>query len=126
MSAARGRSSFATSTLTPHNTGYSYSLTDPTNLGTKTYAALDTFVQQGGGWTALCHSILSNENNIANLTLFGSVANIIVMEGAGPRGNIGFLRFLRYGAIVTIVELVLAFGILAGERALGIPRLLGL
>ena len=32
-----------------------------------------------------------------NLTLFGSVANIIVMEGAGPRGEIGFWRFLRYG-----------------------------
>ena len=25
-----------------------------------------------------------------NLTLFGSVANIIVFEGAGPRGEIGF------------------------------------
>jgi Na+/H+ antiporter NhaD/arsenite permease-like protein len=61
-----------------------------------------------------------------NLTLFGSVANIIVMESAGPRGNIGFRRFLRYGLVVTVVDLVLAFGILAGERALGLPRLLGL
>ena len=61
-----------------------------------------------------------------NLTLFGSVANIIVMESAGPRGEIGFLRFLRYGAIVTLVDLVLGFGILGAERALGVPRLLGL
>ena len=61
-----------------------------------------------------------------NLTLFGSVANIIVMESAGPRGDIGFFRFLRYGAVVTIVDLALAFGILAAERALGVPRLLGL
>jgi Na+/H+ antiporter NhaD/arsenite permease-like protein len=61
-----------------------------------------------------------------NLTLFGSVANIIVMETAGPRGEISFWRFLRYGAVITIVDLVLAFGILAGERALGIPALLGL
>ncbi|MBV8758921.1 MAG: anion transporter [Deltaproteobacteria bacterium] len=53
-----------------------------------------------------------------NLTLFGSVANIIVMESAGPRGEIGFWRFLRYGAILTIVDLVLAFAILFGERAL--------
>ena len=44
--------------VTPHNSGYAYSLTDPTNLGTRTYAQLDTFVQDGGGWTALCHSIL--------------------------------------------------------------------
>ncbi len=61
-----------------------------------------------------------------NLTLFGSVANIIVMEGAGPRGEIGFWRFLRYGSIITAVNLVLALAILAAERALGVPALLGL
>ncbi len=55
-----------------------------------------------------------------NLTLFGSIANIIVMEGAGPRGEIGFWRFLRYGSVVTVVDLALAFGILYGERALGL------
>jgi Na+/H+ antiporter NhaD/arsenite permease-like protein len=55
-----------------------------------------------------------------NLTLFGSVANIIVMESAGPRGEIGFWRFLRYGALITIVDLILAFGILYGERAVGL------
>jgi Na+/H+ antiporter NhaD/arsenite permease-like protein len=61
-----------------------------------------------------------------NLTLFGSVANIIVMETAGPRGEISFWRFLRYGSVITIVNLALAFGILYAERALGIPSLLGL
>ena len=60
-----------------------------------------------------------------NLTLFGSVANIIVMEGAGPRGEIGFWRFLRYGAVITLVDLVVAFAILGAERWLGILRLLG-
>ena len=45
--------------VTPHNGGYCYSLTDPTDLGTRTYSQLDTFVHEGGGWTALCHSILS-------------------------------------------------------------------
>ena len=34
--------------VTPHNTGYPYSLTDPANWGTRTYAALDNFVYQGG------------------------------------------------------------------------------
>jgi Na+/H+ antiporter NhaD/arsenite permease-like protein len=60
------------------------------------------------------------------LTLFGSVANIIVMETAGPRGEISFWRFLRYGSVITIVNLVLAFAILGAQRALGIPALLGL
>ncbi|HEY5921922.1 MAG TPA: SLC13 family permease, partial [Kofleriaceae bacterium] len=61
-----------------------------------------------------------------NLTLFGSVANIIVMETAGPRGEISFWRFLRFGMVITIANLVLAFAILEGERRLGIPALLGL
>jgi Na+/H+ antiporter NhaD/arsenite permease-like protein len=61
-----------------------------------------------------------------NLTLFGSVANIIVMEGAGPRGEIGFRRFLRYGAVITLVDLVVMFGVLALERAIGVPGWLGL
>jgi len=55
-----------------------------------------------------------------NLTLFGSVANIIVMESAGPRGEIGFWKFLRYGSLITLVDLVLAFAILGGERLAGI------
>ena len=59
--------------VTPHNTGYASSLTDPTDLGTRTYAQLDTFVHQGGGWTALCHSLSSNDTWIANLTKNGIV-----------------------------------------------------
>ena len=61
-----------------------------------------------------------------NLTLFGSVANIIVMEGAGPRGEIGFWRFLRFGLVITLLDLGLAFGILGGERAIGVFGWLGL
>jgi Na+/H+ antiporter NhaD/arsenite permease-like protein len=61
-----------------------------------------------------------------NLTLFGSVANIIVMESAGPRGEIGFWRFLRYGVVMTLVSCVVGFGGLALERALGLFRLVGL
>jgi Na+/H+ antiporter NhaD/arsenite permease-like protein len=61
-----------------------------------------------------------------NLTLFGSVANIIVMESAGPRGEISFWKFLRYGSVLTVVDLVLAFGLLYLERHAGIDKLLGL
>jgi len=74
-----------------------------------------------------CFVMLAVASTLAgNLTLFGSVANIIVMESAGPRGEIGFWRFLRYGSVITIVELGLAFAILAGERAIGVPGWLGL
>ena len=55
-----------------------------------------------------------------NLTLFGSVANIIVMESAGPRGEIGFWRFLRYGVVLTALSLAIGFGVLALERELGL------
>jgi Na+/H+ antiporter NhaD/arsenite permease-like protein len=61
-----------------------------------------------------------------NLTLFGSVANVIVMESAGPRGEIGFWRFLRYGAVITAVDLIVGFSLLAVERAIGVPGWLGL
>ncbi|HTJ43185.1 MAG TPA: SLC13 family permease [Kofleriaceae bacterium] len=60
-----------------------------------------------------------------NLTLFGSVANIIVFESAGPRGEIGFFRFLRFGAVLTIVSLLVAFGVLELERVLGYASMLG-
>jgi len=60
------------------------------------------------------------------LTLFGSVANVIVMESAGPHGEIGFWRFLRYGAVLTAVDLAVGFGLLGAERWLGIPGWLGL
>jgi Na+/H+ antiporter NhaD/arsenite permease-like protein len=61
-----------------------------------------------------------------NLTLMGSVANVIVMETAGPRGEIGFVRFLRYGAVITPVSLIVAVSILVAERELGLFAVLGL
>ena len=61
-----------------------------------------------------------------NLTLFGSVANIIVMERAGPRGQLGFWRFLRYGAVLTAVTLAVALALLELERATGYAAWLGL
>lgn len=56
-----------------------------------------------------------------NLTLFGSVANIIVMEGSGEHGKkVGFWTFLRYGWAITLVDLVVAFGVLLVERVAGL------
>jgi Na+/H+ antiporter NhaD/arsenite permease-like protein len=73
------------------------------------------------GWVMLAVS----STLAGNLTLFGSVANIIVFESAGPRGEIGFFRFLRYGAVLTIATLLVAFGVLAIERSLGYAAWLG-
>ena len=44
-----------------------------------------------------------------NLTLLGSVANIIVAEGARSRYTLGFFEYLRFGLVSTI--LVLAAGV---------------
>lgn len=54
-----------------------------------------------------------------NLTIVGSIANIIVLESAGTDGKIGFWRFLRYGAVVTLATLLVGFGLLYVERILG-------
>lgn len=62
--------------ITPHNGGFSpnYSLTNPANVSTIAYAQLDNFVYYGGGWVATCHSILSMENAMADLTVYGNAA----------------------------------------------------
>ncbi len=104
--------------VTPHNSGYSYSLTDPADIGTRTYAALDYFVMQGGGWMALCHSILSNENAIAALYKSGSPA-VRALFTAPAAGEGGFLTKNGFSDIsnksgtwtVTRPELPLAQGV---------------
>jgi Na+/H+ antiporter NhaD/arsenite permease-like protein len=57
-----------------------------------------------------------------NLTIVGSVANIIVLELAGARARIGFWAFLRIGAVVTATTLAASLALLLGERALGLVR----
>jgi len=54
-----------------------------------------------------------------NLTVVGSVANIIVLELAGERGRVGFWRFLRYGAVVTSATLAVSVALLLLEHRLG-------
>lgn len=70
---------------------------------------------------AFGYALLAVASTLAgNLTIVGSVANVIVLELAGPRGDIGFWRFLRYGAPITIATLVVSLAILLLERALGL------
>lgn len=55
-----------------------------------------------------------------NLTVIGSVANVIVLELAGSRAHIGFWGFARVGAAVTATSLAAALSLLLAERALGL------
>jgi Na+/H+ antiporter NhaD/arsenite permease-like protein len=55
-----------------------------------------------------------------NLTVIGSVANVIVLELAGSRANVGFWKFMRIGAAVTASSLAAGLAILLAERALGL------
>ena len=57
-----------------------------------------------------------------NLTVVGSVANIIVLELAGARARIGFWAFLRIGAVVTSTTLAAGLALLLAQRAAGLLR----
>lgn len=54
-----------------------------------------------------------------NLTLLGSVANVIVAEGAGEEGEMGFLAYLRVGLPATILTTIGGGVILVTLHALG-------
>src|SRR5206468_3414787 len=51
-----------------------------------------------------------------NLTPVASVANLIVLELAGNKGKIPFLRFLAVGALCTFLPLLVALAALLIER----------
>jgi Na+/H+ antiporter NhaD/arsenite permease-like protein len=54
-----------------------------------------------------------------NLTMMGSVANVIVLELAGPKGRVGYWPFLRSGVVVTGATLLVGLAILLAERRMG-------
>ena len=44
-----------------------------------------------------------------NLTIVGAAANVIVSETAAAEGyKISFMRFMKYGSIITFISLVLS------------------
>jgi Na+/H+ antiporter NhaD/arsenite permease-like protein len=55
-----------------------------------------------------------------NLTPVASVANLIVLEMAGTKGKIPFLRFLVVGAGATFLPLAVGLATLLAERRLGL------
>ncbi|MDA8156861.1 MAG: SLC13 family permease [Actinomycetota bacterium] len=54
-----------------------------------------------------------------NLTLFGSVANVIVAQGAGRKCPLGFADFLRAGVPVTLVTTAIGVAVLLLYRIAG-------
>ncbi len=50
-----------------------------------------------------------------NLTLIGSVANLIVVRQAGRRVDIGFMEYFRVGALITILTVAIGILVLAAE-----------
>ena len=56
-----------------------------------------------------------------NLTIVGSVANIIVLEQAKDEAPIGFLAYLRAGLPITLLTTAAGIAILLAMRAAGLP-----
>ncbi len=50
-----------------------------------------------------------------NLTLIGSVANLIVAQQARKRVEIGFMEYFRVGALITIITMAIGIAVLAIE-----------
>ena len=85
------------------------------------------FVLLAGRWIPHLHdptlgwlSLALVSTLAGNLTPVASVANLIVLQLAGDRGKIPFLRFLRLGVWATFLPLCLGLAILLGERAAGL------
>lgn len=66
------------------------------------------------GDPGLGYTLLAYVTTIAgNLTLVGSVANIIVAEGARDHYHLGFFEYLRFGAASTLLTLAIGVPLLA-------------
>lgn len=69
---------------------------------------------------ALGYLALAMASTLAgNLTIVGSVANLIVLEQAGRHGKVGFVEFLRHGVPITAVTLAIGVGVLLVEKGMG-------
>jgi Na+/H+ antiporter NhaD/arsenite permease-like protein/uncharacterized membrane protein (UPF0127 family) len=68
------------------------------------------------GSTEIAWLTLAMSSTLAgNLTLIGSVANLIVAQQARKRVEIGFLEYFRVGALITVLTLAIGILVLAVE-----------
>ncbi|HCF58726.1 MAG TPA: anion transporter, partial [Myxococcales bacterium] len=85
------------------------------------------FVMLAGKWipafaepTLMWFALALSSTLAGNLTLVGSVANLIVAESARERCRLGFLDYLAAGVPVTLVTTAAGVGLLLGLAALGL------
>jgi Na+/H+ antiporter NhaD/arsenite permease-like protein len=81
------------------------------------------YVLVAKGWTSgdYAWTLVAMASTFAgNLTVVGSVANMIVLELSRDRAKIGFWGYLRAGLPVTVVTTAAGFGILWGLHRAGI------
>ena len=66
------------------------------------------------GW----HVLALGSTLAGNLTLVGSVANLIVFEAARGKASLSFMGYLRVGLPITLVSFVIGLAVLLAEHAL--------
>ncbi|MGZ3457908.1 MAG: SLC13 family permease [Archangium sp.] len=83
------------------------------------------FVMLARAWVPTLHEpvlgwhVLALGSTLAgNLTLVGSVANLIVFEAARGKAEISFLGYLRVGLPITLISFVLGLAVLLAEHAI--------
>ena len=76
---------------------------------------LKPLIQTLGSGQLIWLALAMSSTLAGNLTLIGSVANLIVVQQARKRVEIGFMEYFRVGALITAVTIVVGIAVLAGE-----------
>jgi uncharacterized membrane protein (UPF0127 family) len=76
---------------------------------------LKPLIQTLGSSQSMWLALAMSSTLAGNLTLIGSVANLIVVQQARKRVEIGFMEYFRVGALITAVTIAIGIAVLAGE-----------
>ncbi len=76
---------------------------------------LKPLTQTLGGGHSIWLALAMSSTLAGNLTLIGSVANLIVVQQARKRVEIGFMEYFRVGALITIITIAIGILVLAVE-----------
>ncbi len=76
---------------------------------------LKPFVQSIGDSRVAWLALAMSSTLAGNLTLIGSVANLIVVQQARKKVEMGFMEYFRVGALITLITVVIGILVLAAE-----------
>jgi Na+/H+ antiporter NhaD/arsenite permease-like protein/uncharacterized membrane protein (UPF0127 family) len=76
---------------------------------------LKSFIESIGGDRTAWLALAMSSTLAGNLTLIGSVANLIVVQQARKKVEIGFMEYFRVGAIITVLTIAIGILVLALE-----------